>query len=133
MDYFEVITDAVTGAQTTRPYTQDEINALLAEQAKALEAERAALQLSFAQLVIGLVSEGWISEADGEGWLGGTLPGAVLATINLLPADQRFAAKAKATRPSFVARMDPLVGMMAKAQGRSDDEIDAFFRKYVTV
>ena len=133
MDYFEVITSAVTGEQTIRPYTQDEINALLAEQAKALEAERAALQLSFAQLVIGLVSENWISEADGEGWLAGTLPGTVLATINLLPADQRFAAKAKATRPSFVARMDPLVGMMAKAQGRSDDEIDAFFRKYATV
>lgn len=98
-----------------------------------LEAERRTMQLSFAQLLIGLVAEGWISEADGEGWLTGVLPPAVLATINLIPAEQRFAAKARAARPSVVLRTDPLVGMMAMAQGRSDAEIDAFFRAYASV
>lgn len=97
-----------------------------------LQAEREGMVLSFAQMVIGLVTEGWITEADGEGWLGGALPPTVLATISLLPADQRFAAKAKATRPSFVARLDPLVEMMALAQGRSPAEIDDLFRAYAT-
>lgn len=98
-----------------------------------LAQERASMQLSFAQLIIGLVTEGWITEPDGQGWLVGTLPPAVLATINLLPAGQQFAAKAKATRPSVVLRLDPLVEMMALAQGRSPSEIDAFFRTYASV
>jgi hypothetical protein len=96
-----------------------------------LQAERAGMRLSFSQMLIGLVTENWISEADGEVWLSGTLPPTVLATINLLPESQRFAAKAKAARPSYVDRLDPLVGMMAMAQGRSDAEVDAFFRTYI--
>ncbi len=94
---------------------------------------RSAMQLSFAQLLIGLVTEGWITEADGEGWLGGTLPPTVVATINLLPAENRFAAKARALRPSYVSRLDPLVEMMSMAQGRSPAEVDAFFQTYATV
>lgn len=89
--------------------------------------------ITFAQLLIGLVSEQWITEADGEGWLAGVLPSAVLATINLLPKEQQFAAKARASRPSEVLRADPLVAMMAMAQGRTDAEIDDFFRKYAGV
>lgn len=98
-----------------------------------LAIERAEMQLSFPQMVIGLVTEGWISEADGEGWLQGILPPTVISTINLLPEADRFAAKAKATRPSYIDRNDRLVGMMALAQGRTDEEIDAFFRTYRTV
>lgn len=86
--------------------------------------------ISFAQLLIGLVAQQWITEAEGEAWLQGVLPNAVLTTIQLLPADQRFAAKARAARPSEVMRSDPLVEMMALAQGRSKGEIDDFFRTY---
>ena len=89
--------------------------------------------LSFAQLLIGLVTEQWISEEEGEAWLAGVLPPAVLATINLLPKEKQFAAKARASRPSEVLRADPLVAMMAMAQGRTDAEIDDFFRKYAGV
>jgi hypothetical protein len=95
-----------------------------------LAEERANMRLSFPQLVIGLVEEQWITEADGDGWITGILPSTVMTTINLLPAEQRFAARAKAARPSYIDRMDPLVGMMALAQGRSPSEIDEFFRKY---
>lgn len=129
-DVDRVIFDAVLGAL---PEVFATINApveLPPSPEEAIFKERSRMTLSFAQLVIGLVAEGWITEADGEGWLQGVLPPSVLATINLIPADQRFAAKAKASRPSVVERTDPLVGMMAMAQGKTDAEIDAFFRTY---
>jgi hypothetical protein len=98
-----------------------------------LAAERANMRLSFAQLIIGLVAEAWISEADGEGWLQGILPSTVISTLNLLPEEQRFAAKVKAARPSYIDRMDPLVEMMALAQGHAAPEVDTFFRTYAAV
>lgn len=89
--------------------------------------------ITFAQLLIGLVAEGWITEAEGEGWLTGTLPAAVVAVINTLPADQRFAAKARALRPSEVLRADPLVAAMAAAAGKTEAQLDDFFRTYSEV
>ncbi len=91
------------------------------------------LKITFAQLLIGLVAEGWISEADGEGWLTGTLPAPVLALISTLPAQHRFAAKARATRPSEVLRRDPLVEMLGAAQGKTAEQLDAFFATYSQV
>lgn len=98
-----------------------------------LAQERAAMRLSFAQLLIGLVAEGWITQEEGEAWLRGVLPTSVLATINLIPVEQQFAAKARATSPSVVLRNDPLVEMMALAQGRTAAELDAFFTTYSAV
>ncbi|UOF80323.1 hypothetical protein [Caudoviricetes sp.] len=95
-------------------------------------AERASMSLSFAQLMIGLVAANWLDQAQAELWLSGTLPPAVMSTISLLPVEQQFAAKAKAMRPSSIDRMDPLVKMMALAQGRSDAELDDFFRTYAS-
>lgn len=40
MDYFEVITDAITGEQTVRPYTAEEIAAVQAAAAGDTRAER---------------------------------------------------------------------------------------------
>ncbi|MCG7853253.1 MAG: hypothetical protein MIO92_12095 [Methanosarcinaceae archaeon] len=97
------------------------------------DADRQFMNLSFAQLMIGLVTEQWITEAEGSLWLTGTLPPQVQSTIAMLPAENQFAATAKATRPSTVERMDPLVQMMALAQGRSDAELDDFFRKYASI
>ena len=86
--------------------------------------------LSFAQLLIGLVTEEWITEAEGGGWLVGTLPAPVLAVIAALPSNQQFAAKARAIRPSAVVRADPLVASLAAAEGKTSAEIDAFFTTY---
>lgn len=86
--------------------------------------------LSFAQLLIGLVTEGWITQAEGEGWLVGTLPDPVLLVISMLPPNQQFAAKARASRPSDVERSDPLVAALAAAEGKTSAEIDAFFTTY---
>jgi len=89
--------------------------------------------LSFAQLLIGLVTEGWITEAEGEGWLVGTLPGPVLLVISMLPTNEQFAAKARASRPSDVERSDPLVAALATAEGKTSEEIDTFFLTYAAV
>ena len=88
--------------------------------------------LSFAQLLIGLVSEEWITEAEGGGWLVGTLPAPVMAVIATLPSNQQFAAKARAIRPSVIVRADPLVAALAAAEGKSSADIDAFFTTYAT-
>lgn len=133
MDYFEVITNAQTGEQTIRPYTAQEIAILEAQAAAMVEEQRASLKLSFAQLMIGLVTEAWITEAEGEAWLAGTLPTAVLTIIGTLPVEQQFAAKARATRPSEVLRNDPLVASLGASAGKTPEELDDFFRTYAAV
>jgi len=89
--------------------------------------------LSFAQLLIGLVAEDWITEAEGEAWLSGTLPSAVVGVIASLPAAARFAARAKAARPSQVVRTDPLVVALGVAAVKSPDQLDTFFETYRSV
>lgn len=89
--------------------------------------------LSFPQLLIGLVAEGWITEADGEAWLAGTLPAAVLGVISSLPTEMQFPAKARALRPSVVIRADPLVAALAFYEGKTPEELDEFFLTYSQV
>lgn len=90
-------------------------------------------QMTFAQLLIGLVAENWISEAEGEAWLTGVVPDAVKALIATLPEGQRFAALARASRPSVVMRSDPLVAAMADMQDKSQVEMDDFFSTYAAI
>lgn len=89
-------------------------------------------QMTFAQLLIGLVAEGWITEAEGEAWLEGRIPAAAEALIATLPEDHRFAARARASRPSTVLRTDPLVIALASSQGRADD-LGRFFTTYAVI
>lgn len=103
------------------------------EVAQRTSERRAGMRLSFAQLLIGLVTEAWISEFEGEAWLAGTLPLAVLLVIDSLPVEQRFAAKARALRPSEILRSDPLVSAMGAAAGKTEAEIDTFFQTYAGV
>lgn len=130
MDYFEIITNAQTGEQTIRPYTAEEIAAAEAQAAAAAAAARAALKLSFAQLLIGLVTETWITETEGTAWLQGVLPAAVETLITSLPQEQQFIARARASRPSEILRNDPLVVSLGAAQGKTEEELDDFFRTY---
>lgn len=95
--------------------------------------DRSSMKLTFAQLLIGLVAQGWLSESDGELWLSGTLPQPIGLLIETFPAEHRFAAKARALRPSEVVRLDPLVEALAVANGKSAEEIDQFFEVYTTV
>ena len=95
--------------------------------------DRSALQMTFAQLLIGLVAMGWITKAEGVAWLDGTLPVAVTGLIASLPTDQQFAALVRAKRPSVVQRLDGLVLALAALQGRSEADMDAFFVTYAAV
>jgi hypothetical protein len=106
---------------------------VVAASADEIAARRAGLELTFAQMLIGLVAFGWITEAEGEAWLTGTLPAPVLGIISTLPAEQQFPAKARASRPSVVMRSDPLVSALAAAQGKTEAELDAFFLTYAGV
>lgn len=94
---------------------------------------RAEMTLTFAQLMIGLVAEGWITEAEANGWLDGALPAAVTTVIASLPEAMRFAARTRALRPSEVKRLDPLVAALAAAQNKTAAQIDAFFTTYSEV
>lgn len=86
--------------------------------------------ISFAQLIIGLVSEQWISRQEGEAWLQGVLPAPVQMLINTLPENQQFVAIARATRPSVVMRNDPLVTTLASLQQKTPEDLDQFFITY---
>lgn len=89
--------------------------------------------ITFAQLLIGLVAEGWITEAEGDAWLAGTLPAAALAVIATLPEAQRFGARTRALRPSVVVRSDPLVIALAASEGITSEQLDQFFITYSQV
>lgn len=96
-----------------------------------LQVMRERLKLSFAQLLIGLVTEAWITQTEGTAWLiNRTLPSAVTTLIGQLPTDQQFAAMARAVAPSEVLRLDPLVVALASAQGKTAAEMDEFFITY---
>ena len=90
--------------------------------------------LSFAQLLIGLVSEGWITVEEGRAWRDRVaLPKQVTALIAQLPEEQQFAVETRAFAPSEVMRTDPLVAAMGAAAKKTDAEMDDFFRKYAGV
>lgn len=86
--------------------------------------------LSFSQLMIGLVAEAWITEAEGTDWLVGTLPAAVTALIASLPEEQRFAVRAKAARFTIAELNDPIVQALAASNGKTQGQLDAFFNTY---
>lgn len=89
--------------------------------------------LTFPQMLIGLVSEKWITEVEGEEWLKGTLPAAVNAVIDQIPKEHQFIARARALRPSEVVREDPLVMALAAFAGKTPEELNQFFETYSRV
>lgn len=98
-----------------------------------IEDERVDMKLTFAQLLIGLVAEGWITQAEGTAWLSGTPPQAVNDLIAQLPSEQRFPALVRAVRPSIVLRLDPLVVGLGSYTGKTPAQIDTFFQTYSVV
>ena len=100
---------------------------------EVLAAWRAGAFISFPQLLIGLVKEGWITEAEGYAWNAKVLPDAVTAVIATLPQEMRFAATTRALNPSQVDRSNPLVSAIGAAAGKTEADLDAFFQTYALV
>jgi hypothetical protein len=92
------------------------------------------MRLSFAQLLIGLVTEQWITSADGRAWRDRTaLPPAVAGLIATLPPEQQFAAETRAMAFTEALRLDPLVEALGAAEGKTPEELDTFFSTYANV
>lgn len=128
-DIYEVALSMVPDA-----YVQPTDADVAEAEAERMQYERASMSLSFAQLLIGLVSEGWITAADGRAWRDRVaLPAQVQAVIASLPDEQQFAAETRALAPSEVLRNDPLVSALSAVAGKSSADLDAFFRTYAGV
>lgn len=84
--------------------------------------------LSFSQLVIGMVVTAQITEAEGEAWLTGNgLPQAMADLIAQLPVEDQFIARARALRPTVIERNDPLAIQLTQINGGTSEDMDAFF------
>ena len=81
----------------------------------------------FNKLVVGLVEDGWLTQAEGEAWLDGSLPTPVIGAIEAMSADQQFRARAKAKAMQEAERNDALLFAAAKAKmpKATDEEIHA--------
>jgi hypothetical protein len=86
-------------------------------------------QLSFAQMVGGLVTEGWITKAEGKAWYRGTLPAQVVNLISALPEEEQIFAEGRAVQPTYVSITDPLVQGLAASYDKAD-ELPLFFETY---
>lgn len=119
----------VDGVQVVRDMTPQE----LAEYEQPQEPNRAAMNLTFDQMLIGFVTEGWITKAEGEGWLNGVLPAPVTTRIAMLPADLQFKATARAKRQTVIRRDDELIVALGGLRSKTPAQIDAFFMTYAAI
>jgi hypothetical protein len=95
--------------------------------------ESLTMSLTFSQMIIGLVSENWITQEEGIGWLQGILPSAFNAIIENVPEQDKISIIARALRPSIIIRDDPIVVMLASLQQKTPSDVDNFFKKYSEV
>jgi hypothetical protein len=81
------------------------------------------------QILTGLAQVGWITEQEAlDAITTGARPDAVDAVINSLPEDERFHARMKWAGFTEAYRDDPLVLALATAEGKTDADLDDFFR-----
>lgn len=99
-----------------------------------IAAKRAAMTVTRPQLIHGLVTMGWITNAEGLAWIDGDLPEEVSDMIATLPASQRLLATARAKNADPIYRMDPMViGLAAARPDVSADDLDSFFTTFAQV
>lgn len=113
--------NVLTGEQTVIPLTPEEIAAIPPAPPPITP------RISFAQLLIGLVNRGWITEQEGLEWLSGTPPSRINTVINGLPEELRFKATARTLRPTDIDPDDFLVNMLVMQQELSPQQKHEFF------
>lgn len=90
--------------------------------------------LTFPQLLFGLVTEGLITDQEGNDWLiNRTLPAAIEGFISALPPTQQLLVRARALQPTTVLYSDPMVQGLGAANGKTPEEMAAFFTAYAQV
>lgn len=95
---------------------------------------RPRMRMSRRQLLIGLADMGWITEVEAVAAAGtGAVPAAVEAAITALDPEQQLRARITWAAMSEAQRLDPLVALLAAAQGVGDAEVDAFFTTYSSI
>ena len=88
-------------------------------------------ELSFPQLLYGLVTEQWITPVEADAWLvQRVLPAPFNEIIAQMPDDQQILAKARALQPTEVIFTDPLVQQLGQLQNKTPEEMATFFRTY---
>ena len=82
------------------------------------------------QLILGLLGDGRISEAEAEAWTQGTLPPAIDAAVLGLPDGQRVQARITLRAMGEAHRADALTAVLAAATGLDDAALDDAFRRW---
>ena len=86
------------------------------------------MQITPRQLFIGLARAGLITGAEAvAAATQGAMPATVDAAVSTLPAEAQVEARITWARMSVVMRSDPLVDLLAAAQGLTSAQVDAFF------
>lgn len=98
-----------------------------------MAAVRPFMKLTFSQLLVATVADEWMSEADGELWLAGTLPDFIQGFITELPVDQQFSTKVQMLKMTTISRLHSIIAKWAAALNKTDEEIDALFEKYSNI
>lgn len=102
--------------------------------AAGLVEARAQMRMSRRQLLIGLADMGWITEAEAIAAAGtGAMPAAVETAISVLDPDSQVRARITWAAMSEARRLDPLVALLAAAQGVGNAAVDAFFTTYSSI
>lgn len=123
MEYFEVITDATTGEQTIRPWTQAEIDAALAQRAKA----EVPASITRRQCAIRMLEMAMISGSEAIAMTqSGVPPAAVTAYLATLPEPDRTLATIDFAAMTYY-RDNPLLTALMVANNMSESDVDAFF------
>lgn len=105
-----------------------------ADAAPDLSALRASMTMTRRQVIIGMVSEGLISEAEGIALAAtGAAPAAVEAMIATLPANEQAGARITLAAFTVAYRLDPMTAIFQQAGGMTDAQMDAFFTAYAAV
>ena len=97
-------------------------------------AARAGMSLTRRQVIIGMVLEGLISQAEGIAMsTAKTPPAAVETMLAAMPEPQQTVARITLADFTVAYRLDPMVALFQTAGGLTDAQMDAFFVGYAAV
>ena len=123
MEYFEVITDANTGEQTIRPWTQEEIDAALAQRA----AVSVPMSITRRQCAMMMFSMQMISGPEAIAMTqSGVPPYAVQQYLDTLPEPQRTMATIDFAATDYY-RDNPLLISLMEINNMTTAQVDEFF------